>query len=108
MRKPEIGDLISIWAMRVLVISTSSGGLIALAGEGGDLGFIGSRVEIDGGFLHFEFLLGDAVIDLAFLALETADDFLFGGFEAGAFDGELGVGEIGLVLLVVILDWARA
>src|ERR1039458_2240479 len=32
------------------------------------------------------------------LALEAADDFLFGGFEAGAFDGETGVGEIGFIL----------
>ena len=74
-------------------------GLVALAGEGGDLGAIGGGVQIDGGLLDFEFLLGDAVIDLAGFALEAADDLLFGGFQAGALDGELGVGEIGLVLL---------
>ena len=59
---------------------------------------VGGGVQIDGGLLDFEFLLGDAVIDLAGLALEAADDLLFGGFEAGAFDGEIGVGEFGLVL----------
>jgi len=73
-------------------------GLIAHAGEGGDAGAVGGGVEIDGGLLDFEFLLGDAVIDLAGLALETGDDLLFGGFEAGALDGETGVGELGLVL----------
>src|ERR1035441_6219828 len=64
----------------------------------GDAGTVGGGVKIDGGLLDFEFLLGDAVIDLAGLALEAADDFLFGGFEAGAFDGETGVGEIGFIL----------
>src|ERR1019366_3740370 len=73
-------------------------GLIAQAGEGGDFGAIGGSVKIDGGLLDFEFLPGDAVIDLTGLALEAADDLLFGGFEAGALDGAVGVGEIGLVL----------
>src|ERR1019366_7341434 len=72
--------------------------LIAQAGEGGDFGAIGGSVKIDGGLLDLEFLAGDAVIDLAGLALEAADDLLFGGFEAGGVDGEVGVGEIGLVL----------
>ena len=55
-------------------------------------------MQIDGGLLNFEFLLGDAVIDLRRLALEAADDLLFGGFQTGAFDGEIGVGEFGFVL----------
>ncbi len=84
--------------MRDLVISTSSGGLIAQAGERGDLGFFGGLVQSDGGFLYLEFLFGHAEIDLVFLALDFADDFGFGGFQAGLFHVELGVGQVALVL----------
>ncbi len=38
------------------------------------------------GLLHFELLLREAEIDLAFLTLDGADDGLFGGFELGLFD----------------------
>ena len=55
-------------------------------------------MQIDGGLLDFEFLVGDTEIDFAGLALKAADDFLFGGFEAGALDGVVGVGEVALVL----------
>ena len=85
--------------MRALVISTSDWAWSRWRVREAILERVGGGVEIDGGLLDFEFLLGDAVIDLALLALEAADDFLFGGFEAGAFDGETGVGEVGLVLL---------
>ncbi|MCX6633369.1 MAG: hypothetical protein NTW28_37715 [Candidatus Solibacter sp.] len=71
----------------------------ALARKGGDARAVGGGVEIDGGFLDFELLLGDSVVDLAGLALETGDDLLFGGFKPGALDGEIGVGEVGSVLI---------
>ena len=69
MTKPVSGALISIWAMRDLVRSTSawawsrwrvSEAILDLSEAG----------AVDGGLLHAELLLRQAQIDAAFLALE--------------------------------------
>ena len=56
-------------------------------------------MQLDGGLFHLEFLLGEAVVDFGGFALEAADNLLFRGFEAGALDGEVGVGEFGAILI---------
>ena len=85
--------------MRDFVSVTSAGRLVAQARKRGDLRLLGSGVQVHGGLLHLELLLGHAEIDLALLALDAADDLLLGGLQPRFFDVVPGVGEIGGVLL---------
>ena len=56
-------------------------------------------MEIDSGFLDTKFLLREAQIDAAFLALEGADDLGFGRLHPGLFDVIFRGAEIALILL---------
>ena len=56
-------------------------------------------MQVDGGFLHAQFLLRQAQIDAALLALQLADDLGFGGLQLGLFDVVLGAAQVALVLL---------
>ena len=74
-------------------------GLIALAGQRREPGFVGSRVQSDVGFLNLEFLLGDAQIDAGLLRLDAPDEFVGGSAQPGLLHVVAGVLEIAFVVV---------